>query len=74
MNLNIDSTPVELNCPLCAAKFKEQLGRLKNDPTINCPGCHQPIKIEAGNLRQGLKDVDKSLADLKRSLGRIGKR
>ena len=72
--MELGKTPIELTCPSCRFKFKQQLGRLKNDPTVHCPGCQQPIKIEAAGLRSGPKQVDKRLADLKRQLGRIGKR
>jgi DNA-directed RNA polymerase subunit RPC12/RpoP len=72
--MNLDKHPVELTCPACGHKFKQLLGGLKNDPTIDCPGCHSPIKIEAKGLRDGLKSVDASLADLQKAIKGFGKR
>jgi Zn finger protein HypA/HybF involved in hydrogenase expression len=73
MKLNLDSTRITITCPLCSQEFDETLGRLKDDPTIDCPGCHKPIKIEAGGLRGGLSSVQEKLDDLGRALGKIGK-
>jgi DNA-directed RNA polymerase subunit RPC12/RpoP len=65
---------VELTCPACGHKFQEQLGRLEKDPTIDCPGCHSPIEIKAQGLRDGLKKVDRAMADLQKTLKGLGKR
>ena len=70
---DIDNTAVELDCPSCARKFSERLGRLKNDPTVHCPGCKQTIRVEASHLRQALKRVQVSVDKLGRALDRLGK-
>jgi len=73
MTLNFDSADIELTCPKCAHKFKQQLGGLKNDPDIPCPGCGELIHINAKGLRDGIKSADKSVEDLKRKIGKMFK-
>ncbi len=72
--MNLDQQPLELVCPACGHKFQQTLGRLKEDPTIDCPACHRPIQIDAQGLRDGLKPVEDSIADLRKALKGFGKR
>lgn len=74
MTVNFDSADIDLTCPGCGRKFKQKLGRLKQNPTINCPGCQQPIKINAGKLNAGLSKAQNTLGAFQRKLSRIGKR
>jgi hypothetical protein len=69
----IDSHPVELTCPHCARKFSETIGKLHTNPKLTCPGCRGVIQIEADQLAAARKTVDKSLADFRAALSRIGK-
>jgi len=69
----LDDQTIELTCPHCAHKFKERIGKLKTNPTLTCSGCHQSITIRADQFRNEIAKVDKSLADLRRTLGRLGK-
>ena len=68
-----DSHPVDIPCPKCGHQIKERLGRLKNDAQLTCPGCQSRISSDAKGLRDGLESVDKSLAELKRSIAQFGK-
>lgn len=72
----LDNHQIEMACPQCGRKFKERLGRLKNNPKIRCPGCCTNISVSTsspGGLAKGLNTVDKSLAELQRSLKKLGK-
>lgn len=64
----------ELTCPSCRRKFKESFGRLKNSPTVNCPGCHQAIKIEASDFKRGLDNVQREIDKIDDLIKGINKR
>lgn len=68
----LDSSRIELTCPNCSRKFSETVAKLKTNPKVPCPGCGAEIQI-TGNLGSAVKEVDKSVADLRRALGRLGK-
>lgn len=70
----LDDSAIDIACPKCARKRKEKIGKLKTNPKLTCLGCGTVIQIEADELRKAIDQVDRSLADLKRSLGKLGKR
>lgn len=72
--MDLGNTQVTLTCPGCGHKFKQPLAGLENDATVNCPGCKKPITVNAAPFRASIKKVDQRIADLKRAIGRIGKR
>lgn len=69
----LDDKTIEITCPQCSHKFKERIGRLKTNPNLTCSRCRASIRVQADQLRKATESVDKKLADLKRSLGKIGK-
>ena len=73
MTLNLDSQPIELTCPGCGKKFQEKIGRLKHNPTLPCPGCKTPIRIDANKLRKAIESIQKSADTLGRNLGKLFK-
>lgn len=70
----IDGAQVDIKCPKCGHKIKQRLGRLKNDPTLTCPACQQPVKIDAAGLRRGLSGAEAALAQLQKKIKGLGKR
>lgn len=70
----LDGQRVTLECPHCRHEFTETVGRLKHDQAVDCPDCHQTIGIAAQGLRDGIKGVERSLADLTRAIEGFGKR
>ena len=70
---NIDSKTMPFPCPGCGQEFKETIGRLKNNPTLVCPGCGKATTINADELREGIAAVQKSFDDLRGSLGDLSK-
>lgn len=69
----LDDSPIELTCPGCGHKFKERIGKLKTNPKLPCPSCRLEISIEADSLNAAVKKVDKSMADLRKTLDSFGK-
>jgi endogenous inhibitor of DNA gyrase (YacG/DUF329 family) len=71
---DLDQAKLDLPCPNCKRKLTQTIGRLKNNPTIRCPGCQTDIKIEASQLRAAIARIDASLKKLGDSFKRLGKR
>jgi transcription elongation factor Elf1 len=69
----LDDQPIELACPHCGHKLKERIGKLKTNPKLTCGSCRGHIEIKADQMRGEIAKVEKALADLQRTLGRIGK-
>lgn len=65
---------IDLPCPHCGHKTKQEIGRLERNPTITCTSCHKAFKVEGSQLRAATKKIDASIAELKRKFGQIGKR
>lgn len=69
----LDDSSIEIPCPHCGAKITERLGKLKTNPKLTCGKCRGIIQISADKLRQEADKVDKAVANLRKSIGRIGK-
>jgi len=69
----LDTSSIELTCPHCGHKFSERIGRLKTNPKLTCTKCRGSIQISADQLRTAVQKVDKGLAQLRQTLGRLGK-
>lgn len=69
----IDSQTVELPCPHCNHKGTQTIGKLKTNPKLTCRACGQGFAVNANELRAAVQKIEKSLADLQRAIGRLGK-
>ncbi len=69
----IDSQAVELPCPHCNHKGTQTIGKLKTNPKLTCRACRQSFTVNANELRAAVQKIEKSLADLQRTIGRLGK-
>lgn len=69
----IDSRDIKFSCPRCGKQLTEKLGRLKNNPTISCPGCNQKIAIDATEARAGLDKASKALGNLGKAIKKLSK-
>jgi len=67
----LDSQRIDIPCPKCSYKTSETIAKLRLNPKLVCRGCGTALNIDARNFNAGAKAIDKSLADLKRSLGRL---
>jgi len=61
---SLDNAEIEIPCPKCGKESKQTVGRLKNDPKLTCPHCRFVFHVEAKQLRELLRKVNKSLDDL----------
>ncbi|GAJ91052.1 hypothetical protein RRH01S_01_05230 [Rhizobium rhizogenes NBRC 13257] len=61
-------------CPNCGHKTKKSIAWLKSNDKFSCDGCGRGITVQADELFAGIKETEKSIADLKKNLSRIGKR
>ena len=64
-------TKIEMPCPECGAKIRPTLGDIQRGQTVYCPRGHRVKLSESGN---GIKQADRALDDLKRSVERINRR
>jgi uncharacterized Zn finger protein len=70
----LDNSPIELTCPSCSHKFTERLRKLKTNPKIPCAHCGTVIGIDANGLNAATKQIDKSIADLRKTLSDFNKK
>ena len=70
--MDLTKHEAELTCPGCGRKFKQPLARLVKDPTVNCPGCHQPIKIDAAGFRREAKKIEAAIDGLNDAFKGLG--
>ena len=61
------------SCPGCGAKNSIKAGDAETIGEITCSGCGQSIKIEGKGVGRALRQVDKSVADLKKAIADINK-
>ena len=65
----IDSNAkLEITCPVCKAKFNKSIRELKR-PGVKCPKCG--VAFETSKFKKGLDEVDRTLKDFQRKLGKI---
>ena len=67
----LDDQSIELACPHCGHKLSQTIGKLETNPKLTCTKCRGVISIDANQMRSQISKVEKSLADLQRSLGRL---
>lgn len=67
-----DSEKVDITCPSCRRKRSESLGKLKTNPKLTCI-CGTVIDVDARKLTAGLQQAEKSLANLGKAFGKLGK-
>ncbi|WP_367354173.1 hypothetical protein [Agrobacterium pusense] len=63
-----------LPCPKCGHKTEKTVAWIKSHDDFTCGGCGSTVRMEKEELLAGLKKIDDSVAKLRKSLGRIGKR
>lgn len=82
MKVTLDSHTIDIPCPHCAHKISQTIGQLKTQDTITCSRCGTVSNLDKAHMRGEIAklqrevdtQVNKAAADLKRTLGRLGKR
>ena len=72
MNM-LDSQAIEIPCPHCRHKVTQTIAQLKRNPQLTCSACAKGFAVNANELRISIEKIEKSLANLQRTIGRLGK-
>lgn len=64
---------IDITCPSCNCKFKQQASNMKPGNTCVCPKCGQTIEFTGDDLSKIEKDINKSIDDLTKSFNDIAK-
>ena len=66
----LDNSKIQISCPECNTQFQVRLIQVANEETVTCPGCHKQINLvdKDKTVRKSLKDTDKAIEDLQKSL------
>ena len=69
-----EKAEIGIPCPKCGHKTDKSIAWIKANDELVCHGCGSMIRLEKEKLFAGLKKVDDSIAQLRKSLKGIGKR
>jgi len=71
--VNIAKQKVKIPCPKCKKEQHVSLEQIANEEQIKCVGCGKTIKLidKNGSARKAVKNVDKSIQDLKKTLSSL---
>lgn len=66
---------IEIECPGCNRAFKVKFKEISRDgATVRCPRCSRDIAIShSAESERSLRNANKALRDLERTLKRLGK-
>ena len=69
----LDSDTIKLPFPHCGKKSTEVIGKLKTKTNFTFGHCKIRFDLDASELRREIAKVEKPLAQLSRTLSRLGK-
>ena len=72
MSSLFDDAGIEVACERCGHKTMKTIGWIKSHTQLTCQ-CGTLINIDSSQLQSGLKEVDRSLEDFKKTLRKFGK-
>ncbi len=61
---------IAVACQKCGDETEQTVNKLENSPKIVCPQCGSTTKVNATELRAAMKNVDKALDDLKKTISK----
>ena len=68
----LDSQKIEIRCPKCRKSINETIGKLKTSPKLKCLSCKATIDVDANDLADGLRKIDKSIESMRKSFRGLG--
>lgn len=68
----LDDQAIKIPCPHCGHELSQTIGKLKTNPKLTCTKCRGQISVDANQMRREVAKVEQALADLQRTLGRLG--
>jgi hypothetical protein len=68
----LDSTEIEIPCENCSSKTKKSIGWIKSHKEFTC-ACGTKITLDASQFKSEIAKVEKSFADLQKTLKSFGK-
>lgn len=71
MTGSLDKETITFPCPHCRHEVAQTIGQLKLNPKLTCRACQKAFSVDANQLRTAIQKIEKSLADLQRSFGRL---
>ena len=73
MKSMLDSTSIDVPCPGCGKNSSQSIGILKVKNQLTCRHCREVFLIDATQMRTKIAKIERELAKIKVSLGRLGK-
>lgn len=74
MKIDLSNKPLRIACPSCGKDLGITVGQAKGQRTHTCRHCRADVTIDARQLDAAIEQLNKSLAELGRTLGQFGKR
>lgn len=69
-----ETAEINIPCPGCGEKNPKTIAWIKTNDHFDCVGCGKSVRVESKDLLAGLKKVDDSVANLRKSMRKFGKR
>ena len=70
---HLDEAEIGIDCPNCGHHFEKTVAGIKREGEFACPGGCGAL-FRADQFNAGIEQAEKSLAQLRRALGKLGKR
>ena len=67
-----DKTTFEIECPN-GHPIVKAIGELRRSPTFDCEVCSATIKVDASQFDSTMRDVDRALSDLGKTIDKFGR-
>ena len=66
--MNIDDLLIPIPCPHCGESFEMSLTWIKSNRRHWCPRCHVDVSLDDDNFRDGVRKIEKAVAELRRAI------